>query len=155
MEKTINIGDKEVRLTNNVGWAMAYRDQFGHDIVSTLTPLLASALDVVSGIIGTGTEIDVKDILKKLDGDTLLDALAHFSGFEFVDIINITWAMAKAADPDIPEPRIWVRQFDTFQLDEIIPEITKLAFTGMVSRKNLTRLKNLLEEVKKVNQPLI
>jgi len=47
MEKTINIGDKEVRLTNNVGWMMTYRDQFGSDIVMSLTPLIASGLDIV------------------------------------------------------------------------------------------------------------
>ena len=153
MEKTLNIGDKEVRLSNNVGWAMAYRDQFGHDIISSLTPLLASAMDVISGLVGTNGEISVGDVLQRLDGDALIEAIAHFSGFEFVDVVKITWAMAKAADQSIPEPRVWVREFDVFPLDEIVPEVTKLVFAGLVSRKNLERLKNLLEKVKRVNQP--
>ena len=31
MEKVIKIGDKDVRLNNNIGWAMAYKDQFGKE----------------------------------------------------------------------------------------------------------------------------
>ena len=152
MIKTINIGEKEVRLTNNVGWALAYRDQFGHDIISTLTPMLAALLDIVSGFLtqaGSGKEkVELEDILKNLDGDTLIDAVAHLSGLEFVDMINIVWAMAKAADDSIPEPRRWVMQFEEFPVDEIIPEATKLAFSGLVSRKNLIRLKNLVNQVR-------
>ena len=40
MEKTINIGNKSVRLSNNVSWTMEYRDQFGQDIIPTLMPAL-------------------------------------------------------------------------------------------------------------------
>ena len=47
--KTINVGNKEVRLSNNIGWTIIYRDQFGHDIVSSLTPMLAAGLDLISG----------------------------------------------------------------------------------------------------------
>lgn len=154
MEKTIRIGDKDVKLSNNVSWAMAYRDQFGHDIISTLTPLLASFLDVVTGIFGSGesVEISAETLLTRLNGDTLLEAMAHFAGFEFVDVINITWAMAKAADPDLPEPRMWVREFEEFPVDVIVPEVAKLVFAGLVSRKNLIRLRTLIAEMK-TNQP--
>ena len=49
--KTINVGNKEVRLSNNIGWTIIYRDQFGHDIVSSLTPVMASMMDLVSGFL--------------------------------------------------------------------------------------------------------
>ena len=156
MIKTVNIGNKEVQLSNNIGWTMIYRDQFGHDVVSSLTPLLASMVDVVIGFIGQfepGQEINAYDLLKKLDGDTVIDAVAHFSGVELVDMINIIWAMAKAADDDIPEPRIWVQQFDEFPLDTIMPEAVKLLFNSLVSRKNLKRLTSLKEQIK-MSQPL-
>lgn len=158
MEKTINIGGKDVRLTNNISWAMVYRDQFGHDIVTTLTPVLAAALDIVSGLFN-GTElengtINTADILKSIDGDWMIDAVAHLSGVEFVDIINITWAMAKAVDEDIPEPRRWVAQFEEFPVDVVVPEIVMLAAKGMISRKNLTRLSNLRKTIR-LTQPLI
>lgn len=153
MEKTIKIGKQEVRLTNNVSWAITYRDQFGHDIIPTLMPMLAAALDVVSGVIdevSTGGKVEMADLLRVLDGDKLIDIVIHLSGLEFVELINITWAMAKAADDDIPEPKIWVKSFSEFPVDKIAPEIFSLAFKGLVSSKNLERLKDLTNAIKVV-----
>lgn len=146
MEKTINIGTKDVRLNNNIGWTIDYRDQFGQDIIPTLMPMLAAALDLIKGLLeeAENTEnIEWKDILKTIDGDTLLDALIHLGGLEFRDFINITWAMAKCADDTIPEPRTWVKQFEVFPVDEIAPVIFELIYKGVVSSKNLTRLKDM------------
>lgn len=153
MEKTIKIGDKDVRLTNNIGWMMVYRDQFGTDIMMSLTPLVASGLDIVSGLVEEATEgdiFDTKKLLQALDGDTLIDALAHISSFELVDLIRITWAMAKAADESIADPKRWVAQFETFPLDEVAPEVAKLAIKGLVSSKNLDRLKDLASKARKL-----
>ena len=153
MEKNIKIGKQEVRLTNNVSWAIIYRDQFGHDIIPTLMPMLAATLDIVSGIIdevSEGGKIEVADLLRSLDGDKLLDAVIHLSGLEFVELINITWAMAKAVDDDIPDPKTWVRGFSEFPVDKIAPEVFSLAFKGLVSSKNLKRLKDLTSGIKVV-----
>ena len=158
MEKTINIGSKEVRLTNNVSWAITYRDQFGQDIIATLTPMMAAFLDIVSGFLQeTGADtgkLELADVLKVLDGDTLIDTIAHLGALEFVDFINITWAMAKAADDSIPEPKRWVKDFEEFPVDEIAPEVFKLAFSGLVSRKNVARLRKLIGKIRET-QPLI
>ena len=146
MEKTINIGNKEVRLNNNIGWTIDYRDQFGQDIIPTLLPMVAAALDVIKGLLEEmedTSNLEWQDVLKTLDGDTLFDALVHLGGLEFKDFINVTWAMAKCADETIPEPRTWVRQFETFPLDEIAPAVFELIYKGVISSKNLTRLKNL------------
>ena len=156
MIRTLEFGNKEVRLSNNIGWTMIYKDQFGHDIVSTLTPMLAAGLDLISGFLSdvdTSKPVDAMDLLKKIDGDVLIDAMAHLSGVEIVDLINITWAMAKAMDDDIPEPKRWVRDFEEFPIDVIAPEIAKLAFKGMVSTKNLKRLMSLKEKIRTI-QPL-
>jgi len=153
MEKTIKIGKQEVRLSNNFSWAMIYRDQFGHDIVSTLTPMMAAALDVASGLLAemsTDSKVDLTDLLKALDGDKFLDAVIHMSGFELVDIAYITWAMAKAADDDIPDPRTWIWGFDVFPLDVVVPEVFTLALKGLASSKNLKRLKDLAKQIKVV-----
>lgn len=152
MEKTIKIGKVPVRLNNNVGWAMEYRDQFGRDIIPTLIPMFAGAIDIASGLInetGKTKEIDLGDILALTDGDTLLDAIIHLGGLEFVDFINITWALAKCADETIEEPREWVRQFDAFPVDEVGPVVLGLILKGVVSSKNLKRL----ESVKTAIQP--
>lgn len=146
MEKTINIGNKEVRLNNNIGWTIDYRDQFGTDIIPTLLPMVAAALDLIKGLLEEmedTSNLEWQDVLKTVDGDTLLDALVHLGGLEFKDFINVTWAMAKCADETIPEPRTWVRQFETFPLDEIAPAVFELIYKGVISSKNVTRLKNL------------
>lgn len=144
MEKTIKIGKQSVRLNNNVGWTMVYRDQFGKDIVPVLMPIAASALDIVSGLInetGKTGDVDFADILKLADGDTLIDAMFHLGGVEFVDLINVTWALAKCADEGTEEPGEWIKQFDTFPVDVVAPAVIKLIMAGIVSSKNLKRLK--------------
>lgn len=154
MEKTIKIGKKSVKLNNNVRWAIVYRDQFGRDIIPTIMPLFASALDIISGIInetGKTDDIELTDLAKLADGDSLLNAVIHLGGFEFTDLICITWALAKCADEDIPEPREWIEQFETFPVDVVAPEVFSLIFKGVVSSKNLKRL----EDLKKRIQPTL
>lgn len=153
MEKNIKIGSKSVKLNNNVGWTIIYRDQFGRDIIPTIMPLFASALDVMSGIInetGKTDEITLEDLAKLADGESLINAAIHLGGFEFTDLVCITWALAKNADEDIPEPREWLEQFTVFPLDVIVPEVFSLIFKGVVSSKNLKRL----EDLKKKVQPM-
>ena len=150
MEKTIKIGKKSVRLNNNISWAIVYRDQFGRDIIPALMPLLASALDIISGLInetGKTEDIELADLAKLADGDTLLNAVIHLGGFEFTDLICITWALAKCADEDIPAPREWIAQFDSFPIDVIAPEVFTLIFKGVVSSKNLKRLEDLKKRI--------
>ena len=151
MIKTVKIGDKEVRLDNNVGWTLIYKDQFGQDIIPSIMPLLAGALDVVSGIFqeaGDKKDISIETLAKLADGDALINAMVHIGGFEFVDFLNITWAMAKNADDSIPEPREWIKGFDEFPVDVIGPDVVSLIFKGMVSSKNLKRLNVLIKSVR-------
>lgn len=150
MEKTIKIGKQSVRLNNNISWAIVYRDQFGRDIIPALMPLLASALDIISGLInetGKTEDIELADLAKLADGDALLNAVIHLGGFEFTDLICITWALAKCADEDIPAPREWIAQFDSFPIDVIAPEVFTLIFKGVVSSKNLKRLEDLKKRI--------
>ena len=150
MEKTIKIGKKSVRLNNNISWAIVYRDQFGRDIIPALMPLLASALDIISGLInetGKTEDIELEDLAKLADGDALLNAVIHLGGFEFTDLICITWALAKCADEDIQAPREWIAQFDSFPIDVIAPEVFTLIFKGVVSSKNLKRLEDLKKRI--------
>ena len=148
MERTIKIGKQSVRLNNNVGWTMAYRDEFGRDIVPIVMPMAAGALDIISGLIketGKVDEIHIEDILMLLDGDALINAIIHLGGLEFVDLVNVTWALAKCADEDIPDPREWVKQFDTFPVDVVGPAVVGLIFKGVMSSKNLKRLEDAMK----------
>ena len=150
MEKIIKIGKQEVRLNNNVAWTMEYRDQFGKDIVPALMPLLASMIEGVSTVVSEagGSDISIADIADAVQGRSMEVLLPLFQ-VEFVDtIINVTWAMAKAADENIEPPKKWVRQFEEFPLDVIVPAVYELVLKGFVSSKNLKRLKKIGESIK-------
>lgn len=156
MEKVIKIGDTEVTLSNNIAWTMEYRDQFGSDIIQDHIPLLETITEALASVIGeNGTNgIDVADIVSSLEGRTM-DIMLPMMQTRFMELfVNVTWAMAKAADEDIDPPKKWVRQFDVFPLDVIVPSIYDLAFKGFVSSKNLKRLTALKDEVvKRKSQP--
>ena len=104
----------------------------------------------------TGEKIEFKDVTKMLatlSGGSLSDAFVELSGLRFVDLINITWAMAKAADEDIPDPKTWVREFGTFPVDVIVPEVLGLALEGMASAKNLKRLQSAVKKIRTNLEP--
>ena len=151
MEKIINIGNKEVRLNNNVAWTMEYRDQFGKDILPAVMPLIASMLEGVSAIIaeaGLTGDVTAESIAESVQGRTMDMMLPMFQA-EFVDlVVNVTWAMAKAADENTDPPKKWARQFEEFPLDVVGPAIFDLMLKGFVSSKNLSRLKKIGESLK-------
>ena len=151
MIKTIKIDNKEVRLSNNVSWALIYKNQFGSDIVQALMPMIAGALDILSGLVKETDEINLKDLAKITDGDDFINAMIHIGNLEFTDFIDITWALAKAADDDIPEPMEWVKQFDSFPMDTIAPAVVGLIVKGLVSSKNLRKLNDLKKKVQLSN----
>ena len=154
MEKVIKIGSNEVRLSNNVAWVMEYRDQFGKDILPAIMPLITTVSEGISTVLSeTGTDITIESLSEAINGRAM-DVLLPLYQAEFVDlVINVTWAMAKAADEDIEPPKKWVRQFDTFPLDVVGPAIFELVVKGFVSSKNLTRLKRTGKKLKNL-QPL-
>lgn len=143
MEKVIKIGEKEVRLSNNVAWTMEYRDQFNKDIVPAIMPLLSTITEAISSVVSeAGTDLTLQSLADAVQGRAN-DILLPMYQLELVDLINVTWAMAKSADEDIDPPRKWIRQFDDFPLDVIGPAVFELVMKGFVSSKNLIRLKGL------------
>ena len=149
MIKTLSISEEqEVTLSNNVGWLLVYKDQFGQDIVPSLIPILNAGIDLVYSIYTTtGGKLD-KDSIAKLDTDVIEAALYKLAGFEMVDFLNVVWAMAKNADDKIPEPKKWLNQFEVFPMDLMIPAVFDLLYKGMVSSKNSTRLQELIGTLK-------
>ena len=154
MEKVIKIGSNEVRLSNNVAWVMEYRDQFGKDILPAIMPLITTVSEGISTVLSeAGTDITIESLSEAINGRAM-DVLLPLYQAEFVDlVINVAWAMAKAADEDIDPPKKWVRQFDMFPLDVVGPAIFELVVKGFISSKNLTRLKRTGKKLKDL-QPL-
>lgn len=155
MEKVIKLGKIPVKLSNNVAWTMEYRDQFGKDVVQDHVPMIASIVETIAGVVAeNGTEIDVASVLGSIEG-RVFDLMLPLMQTEFMStIINITWAMAKAADEDIDPPKQWARQFDSFPVDVVAPVIYDMMLKCFVSSKNLTRLKNLRQKVNLQPSPL-
>ena len=148
MEKIIKIGKQEVKLNNNVAWTMEYRDQFGKDILPVIMPFMASMIEGVSTIAAEAGELTLANIAEAIEGRSM-DVLLPMFQAEFVDlVINVTWAMAKAADENIETPKKWVRQFDEFPLDVVGPAVFDMAMKGFISSKNLKRLKKVGASIK-------
>lgn len=149
MKKTITIDEENtLTLSNNVGWLLAYRDQFGVDIVPALVPVLNAVIEIYAEIAKqTGDLKTAADIFTKIDTATIQGAILELSGVQITDLVNVVWAMAKSADDTIDEPRTWVRQFETFPLDVIAPAVLELAVRGLISGKNSTRLLDALKVV--------
>lgn len=140
MKKTIKLyKDCELTLSNNAGWLYEYREQFGHDIVPDIMPIISAVFKALKEL-STQNGKPVTEVIKSLDGDVIEDALIELAGLQSVDLINIVWAMAKCADDEIDEPRKWIRQFEIFPLDVIVPKVWSLVLEGFVSSKNLKSL---------------
>lgn len=149
MEKIINIEGQELKLNNQVAWTMEYKDQFGRDIVPVIMPMVSAIVEGLASVISESEtkEISAKQISEAFQGRSMEILLPMFQ-VEFVDIIiNVTWALAKCADETIPEPKKWIRQFDSFPLDIIVPEVYQLVMQGFVSSKNWARLKEMSEKL--------
>lgn len=150
MIKTIKIDGHDVVLDNSLGWCFKYREQFGKDIIPTMMPIIIGLVTAVGAIIeetGKTDEITVKDLAGVASSGALTDAMVYISQIEITDFINVLWSMAKWADESIPEPDRWVRQFEEFPLDEIVPVVGELLIKSVVSTKNAARLKTALESL--------
>ena len=125
---------------------MEYRDQFGKDILPVIMPLLTTMIETVSTVLAdaeTNGEITAENIAEAITGRSLEIVLPLYQA-EFVDlVINVLWSMAKTADANTEPPRKWIKQFDSFYLDEIVPELLEMVLRGLVSSKNLERLEGI------------
>ena len=156
MEKIIKIGKQEVKLSNNVAWLMEYKDQFGKDATQELIPLVATLVETIGSGLASYKDgvINLESLSESIEGRAFELMLPLYQAELSTTLINITWAMAKAADETIDPPKKWVRQFESFPLDVVAPKVWNLAVKGFVSSKNLKRLRNLLGNVKDAVQSL-
>lgn len=163
MIKTIDLGSgREITLTNDVSWFIEYRDQFGQDIVPTLMPLLLGVTQGISAVVEEAGGLDnmnEETFFRVIGTDAFVDIALKLSAFEMVDILYITWAMAKAYDQNIKEPKTWIRSLGGENHEEIpladvvIPAVADLVLKGVLSSKNSKRLTEGIEKAKSSLQP--
>lgn len=143
---------QEIKIDNNLAWLMEYQNQFGEDILPTLMPLLLSLTDLLGGLADQGVDFDdfgVNEIMKVFKSEAAIEAGIKLATFRATDVINIVWALAKAADDKIEPPTKWIRQFDDgFPLDIILPKTGLAVAKGVMSSKNFERLTEATKALK-------
>lgn len=146
MIKEITISeDKTLKINSNLGWVLKYRSQFGHDILPDLLPAIEAGLNLIGGAIDNEGNVDLRTLT---ESNGFTDAMIAIAGSEFATVLDITWALAKNADPEIPAPEIWITEFDDFPLDIIIPELISAIVQSCVSSKNRERLNRAMKKVR-------
>ena len=157
MEKTIKLDSKtSIRVSNNIEWALIYKDQFGRDVLPMLIPVANTFIELAVSVMKStgGKALDMKnagETIKDLDISDIQSALYSLAGLEFTDIVNITWAMAKAADETIEEPRVWVRSLTSCPVDAVVPVIFDMNLQFLTTTKNYKRLQAAVEALKPKN----
>ena len=98
MERTIQIGDREVKFKATGATMRIYRQTFQRDILKDMEQLSKAHTEASS---------------------LSAEALIMFE--------NIAYVMAKQADPGIPDdPDEWLDQFEMFSIYEILPQLIEL-----------------------------
>lgn len=120
MTQTIEIDGQPVKFRASAAIPRIYRMRFHRDIYKDLSSL-------------------EKAISKQDETDSNLD-LFSLEMFE-----NLSWVMAKHADPSIPDtPEEWLDNFNTFSIYQVLPKLIELwglnVQTTVQSKKNLDQL---------------
>lgn len=134
MEKTIIIDGKEVKFKANASFPLIYKAQFGTDILTIFMPLLSETLKGFDGI------YERKETIKP---SLIGELLENVYSLEMVDVLNMIWSMAKAADPGIEEPLKWFSQFNEFPVFDVGQELAEILIPSLVSKKKLESLKKI------------
>ena len=113
MEKTITIDGKEIKFRSSGATPIRYKAQFGRDFLTDIYKL--------------------KD-LEKLQGKKEL-TITEMKKIDFDLFYNLTWALAKTANKEIPEPVEWLDQFEAFPVMEIFGELQDVIISTIQAKK--------------------
>lgn len=116
MEKTLNIGGKEVKLKCTLGTLNRYRVQFNRDPLKDIISLSKKNEEKEN----TGADFDIESLYM---------------------FMNFAWCMAKTSNKDIPDVEDWLDQFEIFDIGVILPEMMSLLIANLEqldSKKKLT-----------------
>ena len=110
IEKTVKIGDTDVKFRSSASVPRLYRIKFGRDIFKDLSRL-------------------EKSYKEKGGGEASAMEIEDLEIFE-----NVSYIMAFYADPTIPITiDEWLEQFEMFSIYEILPEILELWGTNLIT----------------------
>ena len=108
MEKILTIDGRQVKFKSTGALLLKYKAQFGRDALQ-----------------------DIFKLYGVVDKET--GSLKNIEGLDLEVFYNLTWTLAKTADPNIPPPIEWLDTFSEFPLMDIVPEITDMIFSCLSS----------------------
>lgn len=113
VERTIKVGDQEIRMRANALIPRLYRFKFGRDMIADLRTLQKSFMKA-RNIAADATEEEIAD--------------AQLTVLDLTIFENVAWLMARQADPSIPsDPDEWLETIDgVFSIYEVLPVILDL-----------------------------
>ncbi len=120
MERTINVGGVEMRMRASALIPRLYRFRFGRDLIQDMAHLEKAYKKAMS----------VSE-----DADEEEKRNAQFSVLDLNIFENVAWAMAKNADPNVPnDPDEWLDSIEgVFSIYEILPQIMDLWTSGLAT----------------------
>ena len=118
MERTLKIGGTELRMRASALIPRLYRFRFGRDLIKDMAQLekaYKKAMTIKEG----ATEEERRE--------------AELSILDLTIFENVAWAMAKNADPNVPnDPDEWLDSINgVFSVYEVLPQILELWTDGL------------------------
>ena len=118
MERTIKVGGAELRMRASALIPRLYRFRFGRDLIKDMTQL-EKAYKKAMSLKEDATDDEKQD--------------AELGVLDLTIFENVAWAMAKNADPNVPnDPDEWLDTIDgVFSMYEVLPQILDLWTAGL------------------------
>lgn len=140
MEKVIEIGGKDVKFKFTLSAFYIFKNQFSYDAMNKIVPTIG---EILSNLDLNAFVIEEKDKGEVVVGGDVMNAIgrtleATFN-FEMVDILNLLWAFAKNANPDIDSPEVWFGTFDEFPIIDVMKEFIPALLESLGSKKKLVK----------------
>jgi hypothetical protein len=114
VEKILNIDGRQVKFKSTGALLLKYKAQFHKDALQ-----------------------DIFKLYSMVDKET--SQLKSLEGLDIEVFYNLTWTLAKTADPQLPPPIEWLDSFSEFPLMDILPELMDMILSCITSTVNLKK----------------
>lgn len=147
--------DEKLTLNSSAGWLYIYKEQFGHDILPDLLPVLEAALESVGKVTEQVLEKEEPTqgdyIMAMVKSEVIDDIILAGMGAELTTVLNIIWAMAKNADQTTYSPIDFYNQYENIEFDKLLPDVFKQILQSLTSKKKLLKAKANLKKLISTN----
>lgn len=134
MNTIINIDGKAVKLNTALSWVYVFKSQFGVDPLPVFMPVIQGGLALFQS---------------EGDAEKRSDAFDVLAGFGLSDALNLLWTFAKNEDKNLDPPEVWIKQFETLELDNILPDLAYCIISSFISRKKAEALRETIQNLTK------